>query len=339
VLVETNKIIIICILTSVFLSIFSKKIAKKFNIFDHPDGSRKFHEGKTALTGGIIVFFPTFLFLILDLLNFIDQEFKSFQDIKQHISLILGCSIFFLIGLIDDIKDLSPNIKIFFFVFVITVLIFLDEDINIRIISLSILDYNFSIGSFSYFWTVICFLLFINALNMFDGINLQVTIYSLISILYLILFHSFQNNLLIVVGFSLICFSVLNYSSKSFLGNSGSYLLGFVLGYMFIKTYNTENNIYADEIVLLMIIPGLDLIRLFFSRIIKKKHPFTPDRSHIHHYFLEKYSNTNTFIIISLIIWAPFFAAKFTGFIFLLLIFQFILYFFLIMKLSKKKNY
>lgn len=336
-LIETNKIIIICILTSVFLSLFSNKIAEKFNIFDHPDGLRKFHKAKTALTGGIIVFFPALLFLILDLLNFSDQEFKSFQDINQQISLILGCSIFFLIGLIDDIKDLSPNIKIFFFILTIVLLIFLDEGINIRIISLSILDYNFSIGSFSYVWTVICFLLFINALNMFDGINLQVTIYSLISILYLILFHSFQNNFLIVIGLSLVCFSVLNYSSKSFLGNSGSYLLGFVLGYMFIKTYNTENNIYADEVVLLMIIPGLDLIRLFFSRIIKKKHPFSPDRTHIHHYFLKQYSDTNTFLIISLIIWTPFFVAKLTGFIFLLLISQSILYFFLIIKLSKKK--
>ena len=173
---------------------------------------------------------------------------------------------------------------------------------------------------------------------MFDGINLQVSAYSFISILYLILFHSFQNDFLIVIGFSLVCFSVLNYSSKSFLGNSGSYLLGFLLGYMFIKTYNTENNIYADEIVLLMIIPGLDLIRLFFSRIIKKRHPFSPDRSHIHHYLLKKYSNTNTFLIISLIIWMPFFLAKFTGFIILFLTCQFILYFLLIMKLSKKEH-
>ena len=337
-LIETNKILIICFLTSLILSFFSSKIAKKFNIFDHPDGSRKFHETKTALTGGIIIFFSIFVFLLLNVLNYANQDLKSDQDINQLISLILGCSIFFLIGLIDDIKNLSPNIKIFFFIITIVLLIFLDEEMNIRIISLSILDYNFSIGVFSYFWTVTCFLLFINAINMFDGINLQVTIYSLVSILYLILFHSFQNDFLIIVGFSLVCFSILNYSSKSFLGNSGSYLLGFLLGYMFIKTYNTENNIYADEIVLLMIIPGLDLIRLFFSRIIKKRHPFSPDRSHIHHHFLEKYSSTHTFLIISLIIWVPFFVAKFTGLIFLLLLYQFFFYFFLLMKLSKK-NY
>lgn len=335
-LIENYKVLIICFSTSIVLSMLSNKIAQKFNIFDYPDNSRKFHDKKTALTGGIIIFFSIFFFILLQVIKFANLNVQSFQDITQHMALILGCSIFFLIGLIDDIKDLSPNKKIFFFIITLILLIFIDDDLNIRNISLSVLDYNFSIGLFSYFWTIICFLLFINALNMFDGINLQVSIYSFISILYLISFHSFLNDFLIVVGFSLLCFSVLNYSSKSFLGNSGSYLLGFLIGFMFVKTYNIEKNIYADHIVLLMIIPGLDLIRLFFSRILKKRHPFSPDRDHLHHYLLNKFSSTNTFLIISFIIWVPFFIAKFTGLIFLILIYQFIFYFTLIIYLGKK---
>lgn len=336
--IENYKIIIICFLSSIILSFLSSKIAKKFNIFDYPDASRKFHNKKTPLTGGIIIFFSISLFFLLQIFNFVYQDIQVTQEIKQYVTLIIGCSIFFLIGLIDDIKNLSPNKKIFFFILTLILLIFIDNNINIIDISLSFLDNNFSIGNFSYFWTVICFLLFINALNMFDGINLQVTIYSLVSVLYLILYHSYLHDFLIVVGLSLFCFSILNYYSKSFLGNSGSYLLGFLIGYMFVKTYNIENNIYADEIVLLMIIPGLDLIRLFFSRIFKKRHPFSPDRDHLHHYFLNKFSNINTFFIISLIIWVPFYLAKFTGLISLLLICQFIFYFFLIIYFNKK-NY
>ena len=335
--IESYKITIICFLASIILSILSSKIAEKLNIFDYPDSSRKIHDKKTPLTGGIIIFFSICLFFLLQSLNFVYQDTQSIQDITQYMTLIIGCSIFFLIGLIDDIKNLSPNKKIFFFILTLILLIFIDDDMNIRNIYLSILNQNFSIGIFSYFWTVICFLLFINALNMFDGINLQVTIYSLISVVYLILNHLYLNEFLKVVALSLFCFSFLNYFSKSFLGNSGSYLLGFLLGYMFVKTYNLENNIYADEIVLLMIIPGLDLIRLFFSRIFKKRHPFSPDRDHLHHYLLNKFSNTKTFFIISLIIWIPFFIAKFTGLIFLLLIYQFIFYFSLIIYLSKNK--
>lgn len=333
-----NYIIIICFLASIILSILSSQIAKKLDIFDYPDSSRKFHDKKTPLTGGIIIFFSISLFFLLQSFNFANQDTQSIQDITQYMTLIIGCCIFFLIGLIDDIKNLSPNKKILFFILTLILLISIDDDMNIRNISLSALDQNFSIGIFSYFWTVVCFLLFINALNMFDGINLQVTIYSLISVVYLILNHSYLNDFLKVVALSLFCFSILNYFSKSFLGNSGSYLLGFLIGYIFVKTYNLENNIYADEIVLLMIIPGLDLIRLFFSRIFKKRHPFSPDRDHLHHYLLNKFSNTNTFLIISLIIWAPFFIAKFTGLILLLLIYQFIFYFCLIIYF-RKKNY
>ena len=77
-------------------------------------------------------------------------------------------------------------------------------------------------------------------------------------------------------------------------------MLGFLLGYIFIKIYNVENNIYADEIVLLMIIPGLDMFRVFLERIISKKNPFHADRKHIHHILIKKFSLLNTNIILFL---------------------------------------
>ena len=70
---------------------------------------------------------------------------------------------------------------------------------------------------------------------MFDGINLQVSSYSIASIIYLIFFYSFLENILYVILFSLLSFLILNYSSKSFLGNSGSYFLGFLLDTFLLK--------------------------------------------------------------------------------------------------------
>ena len=46
-------------------------------------------------------------------------------------TLIIGCCIF-LIGLIDDIKNLSPNKKILFFILTLILLISIDDDMNIR---------------------------------------------------------------------------------------------------------------------------------------------------------------------------------------------------------------
>ncbi len=327
-------VILSCFFVTLMLVIFNQVLAEKINIYDFPDNERKFHTKKTALTGGIIIFISLLVFFLLKIIQNIFEGNFLIYNFKENLTLLVGSIAFFLIGFTDDKINLKPNLKIFFFILSIFFLIFIDEELNIQIIYLSVIENKFSIGSLSYFWTVLCFLLFINALNMFDGINLQVGIYSLFLFIYLILFHDYLNNFLLIVCFSLICFSFLNFFSKSFLGNSGSYLLGFLIGYIYIKTYNLEGNIFADEIVLLMIIPGLDLIRLFFMRLFKKKHPFSPDRGHIHHYFLKKYNNIQTFLIISLIIWLPVIIAKFTGLIFLVLIFQFFIYSFFIFRLK-----
>ena len=88
---------------------------------------------------------------------------------------------------------------------------------------------------------------------MFDGINLQSSMYSILIFICIYLIYSdlFFIKLLII---SLIGFSYLNYKNKSFLGDSGTLLLGFVISYIFIKLYNYEFINYADEIVIFMII-------------------------------------------------------------------------------------
>ena len=67
--------------------------------------------------------------------------------------------------------------------------------------------------AFSYFFTILCFLLFINALNMFDGINLQVGCYSLIVCIILISNGIFSDLNLILI-FSLLIFLFYNYKNK-----------------------------------------------------------------------------------------------------------------------------
>ena len=48
-----------------------------------------------------------------------------------------------------------------------------------------------------------------------------------------------------------------------------------MIGYIFIKLYNKEIFNFSDEVVLFMLVPGIDLIRLFIERIYnKKKSPF-----------------------------------------------------------------
>ena len=111
--------------------------------------------------------------------------------------------------------------------------------------------------------------------------------------------------LFIVIVIANILFSYLNYNSRTFLGNSGSFFLPFLFGALFISAYNNNIKINADEIVILMLIPGIDLMRLFFLRILKKTSPFKGDKNHIHHFYLK---NIHLFVvtIIQMLIWIPF---------------------------------
>ena len=55
----------------------------------------------------------------------------------------------------------------------------------------------------------------------------------------------------------------MNYKNYLFLGDSGIYLLSSIASFIFINEYNVFKTIlYADEIFVLMMVPGVDMVRL-----------------------------------------------------------------------------
>tara|TARA_B110000196_G_C20724707_1_gene465837 strand:- start:47 stop:583 length:537 start_codon:yes stop_codon:yes gene_type:complete len=144
-----------------------------------------------------------------------------------------------------------------------------------------------------------------NALNMFDGINLQVGTYLLMILIFIFFKDSFQI-LSLIIFFPLVVFLFLNFSDRSFLGDNGSLLIAYLVSYLIIKTYNNEYSTFSiEEIFILMMLPGMDMFRLFIERIYNKKNPFKPDSKHIHHFLLKKYNSKKVFLIIQLIILLP----------------------------------
>jgi UDP-GlcNAc:undecaprenyl-phosphate GlcNAc-1-phosphate transferase len=133
---------------------------------------------------------------------------------------------------------------------------------------------------------------------MFDGIDLQAGSYVIV-ILIIFIIKSVLVNLSIVLIFSILLFLYYNYKKKSYLGNSGVLFLGYLVSYFFIKTNNLNSKIFnADEIFIIMLLPGLDMLRLFFYRIINGRHPFKADRKHIHHLLLSIFSEKKTYLIL-----------------------------------------
>ena len=319
--------IIFCNLIFLF---FFQKIAKYINIFDLPDDKRKIHNNKTSLLGGLIFLTNIFSYLIYEVIVNKSPILETFAFQKYLSAFLFICSliVIFVIGFVDDKVRLSAKLRLALLTIIISINLLVNPELNISLIKLSFMS-PFSIGELSFFWTLLCFLLFINAFNFFDGLNLQSAglIYSIcIFFLYKNIFFDF----FIVIFIANTLFLYLNYQSKTFLGNSGSFFLPFLFGAFFISSYNNIPSVMADEIVVLMLIPGWDLLRLFFLRIMQKKNPMSADNNHIHHYLIKKFSQTKSAMIVQSIIWIPFFLSQYLGYIYFILIAQTICYFLII---------
>ena len=98
----------------------------------------------------------------------------------------------------------------------------------------------------------------------------------------------------------------LNLKSKMFLGDSGSYILSFLISIFLIHIFNnTQINFSSDLVFLFLCIPGFDLLRLAIFRLINKKHPFKADKNHIHHLLIKKIGYLKTITYINLICFVP----------------------------------
>lgn len=315
------------ILFNFLVLFFFKSIKNKINLFDKPDSVRKFHSNQVACIGGLIVFSNILFFTILDYF-FINKIFDY--------NLIIFCFIFFMIGYFDDKYILKTRLKILIFLSSILLFLIIDNQIILN-------ELRFSFGIFlveNYFisliLTALCLFLFINAYNMLDGINLLSGIYAAF-IFLIFIFHDVFINLSIIVLLSLITFLILNYRNQCFLGDNGTLLLSFLIGFIFLKVETTKKLFYADEILLIMLIPGLELIRLFITRIAKNQNPLMPDRCHLHHILLNKFSqNMATCIILALIIF-PYLFAQFYQKYFIIIFLISIIYFWIVIKFSFKK--
>jgi len=315
-------------------------VASLLNIYDVPDNKRKFHLKKTPLVGGLI-FVINFLYLFIFTLIFFDELniLNEFFDKNSLLVFYFGSFFFFFLGLCDDKYNLNPNIKISASILIALLVLSFDQKLLINFLNFSFNLKIYYLGTLTYFFTILSIILFINALNMIDGMNLQAGSYLFLITLYLLKINF--NFYLLFFLILIIFFLYLNFQNRLFLGDNGIYLLGFVFSYFFIYYYNLKYIKYADNIFIIMMIPGIDLLRVFILRIINKKNPFSADRNHIHHYLLNYFSYKKSLFIFLILSSMPFvlsylFSNNIFSAFFSLLIYFFLLIF---LKIKKIKNY
>ena len=309
-------------------------ITKKLNLIDCPDKKRKLHKKKTPLIGGLLIF-VCFVYLII-----IDQLFSINSDFNFTIIFILSST--FIIGLLDDIYNFSPANKTISLSFLI--LLFLHFNNQFLLKELYFDDFKkiyFISDVSSYFITTFCLLLLINAFNMTDGIN---GLAHSISVLWLIILIILFNLNITFYFMTLIMFLsfMLNYQGKYFLGNSGSLFISSFIGLLVICLYNSnlnsKNLLNVEKIILIFLIPGLDMLRLFILRISNNKSPFSGDVNHFHHYLVKNfYLHRAIILYLFLILWPFIFIQFYKVKYFFIFLIQSIIFFFLVSYFKNKK--
>ena len=320
-------LLVALVLFNFIILFFFNFIKNKINIYDYPDKKKKLHGKPIPLIGGWIFLFNIIFFLIL----------KTTYHPGIEINIILCSLSFLIIGIVDDKYHLSPYSKFLSLAIILSFFFYFTN--NLIINNLKIYNYNIYFNYYTgIFFSAFCVLLFVNALNLFDGINLQSSLYG-VYILSFLFYKGLHTEVILIVLIPLMLIVYLNSKNKTFMGDSGTLFLGCIISLIVIANYNKLNFLKADEIFLLMLVPGVDMFRLFLQRILCNKNPFIGDREHLHHYLLEVCGYRLAIILILSISILPsilsFFIDSIVVIIFFIILYL-LLFIFLKKKLSKK---
>ena len=257
---------------------------RRFDDFNH----RSSHKTLATRTGGIGIFLTV---LIISLYNY-------FQGIELFdYSLFIPLGIMFVIGVYDDLYNADFKLK--FLLQIIVAKILIDQGYVIS-------NYYGLFGLYEVPWllaqasTVFVFLVVVNAINFIDGID-GLAITEVIKII--VIFEFFSSGLTalaplgLLIGSSILPLYYFNFKKKRkvFLGDGGSMLLGtFTMVYVLYglgNSYSFKQEFIMNKtlfVVIALLYPLIDLLRVFILRIKDGSSPFVADQKHIHHFLIKK---------------------------------------------------
>jgi UDP-GlcNAc:undecaprenyl-phosphate GlcNAc-1-phosphate transferase len=255
---------------------FADRLGQVLGVIDHPDGVRKHHARPTPLVGGIALMVP--------LLWVAASEAFRLPG-RDHLFLALGTAGigFMILGLYDDRRHVQPAARLLVSTALCASLLMIEPGLIVER-----LDLGFGVwtlGVLAVPFTLLCLVGLQNAINMADGMNGLVIGMSIFWTLCLLLYappHLFPYLSFLLFGlFILLPYNLMGYL---FLGDAGSYALGVGIGLLMIYVHNYAGaELPTLTVVLWLLIPVLDCLRVMLSRLLAAVSPLTGDRNHLHH--------------------------------------------------------
>lgn len=275
---------LIAIFTATFIGTYFltpriKNFAQNKGIMDHP-GGRKQHLYPVPYLGGFAIFLPimtySLVLLFLDVSQIVKNEF--------YFGIILPIIIILVVGLVDDMYELS--VKLRFFIqsclgLITSILLFLNGN-GIKIFNNLVFDCTF---------TCVFVVFIINGFNLIDNMDgLATGIAAIASFTFFLI--SWNNGQYLVaalciglVGGSLAFFKWNKSPASIYLGDSGALAIGFLIAAISIRvdinTITQQQRLLIPFLVLA--VPILDTIQVISTRLLRGLSPFMGGRDHISH--------------------------------------------------------
>lgn len=300
-IVNILAIFFICLLFTGLLIPGILQIAVSKQLFDKVD-VRKIHKGRVPRLGGM-AFVPVIIFSIMLMIAVnLSMGYPALSDcfLSSPEGLLYdGCALLmlYIIGLGDDLVGIRYRTK--FIIQLLCAFMVLAGGLGVDNLGGLFGIYQLPVWA-TWVMTVLTVLLIVNAVNLIDGIDGLASGLSAIALAFfagLFYLHGVYDCAIIAVAtlgvvLSFFYFNVFGDASrykKIFMGDTGSLTLGFILTCLAFRTLHLPEAAPSDNInrfVLAfspLLVPCMDVVRVFIVRIMHKKNPFLPDKRHLHH--------------------------------------------------------
>lgn len=259
------------------LTIWQRNFFKK--ISNNYETIQKIHSSYIPPFGGIILFFcfNIYIFVFYEGNNF----FKNYYVFIPSLLIII-------ISLLEDLyANIAPIIRFSIIFFSSLIFCIFNSDLP----TIELWKIGDLINSNSFIRIVffsLCLTALTNGMNMIDGMNGLAGLTSLsitsgiIIVITLFNIEDFDIQTLIVFFGLIITFLVFNFPfGKIFLGDSGAYWIGWILGALIIEVFS-NNKLNSWIAVLLVFYPTMEVCFSTIRKILNKKNPLLPDTKHLH---------------------------------------------------------
>lgn len=287
---------IIAYIFGVFLVPLVINFSKKEGLVDLPN-ERKIHKIPVSRLGGIAIWAST-------MLTFLSLVFLSYYPYGSLLSgILLGSSLMFLLGLVDDVYNLDAKFKLFIQLSIATIVYLL----GVKISSIPFFG-GIDLGFWSYPITLLWIVGISNAVNFIDGVDgLAGSVITVNSITLAIIAIAMtpSNPIVALIGFilagSMLAFLTYNFNpAKIFMGDSGALFSGFLLATISIVGVMKAATLTLLLPFVVLAVPIMDIVFSSTRRICKGKSPFVADAEHIHHKLLHAgFSQKKTVLILT----------------------------------------